>query len=245
MQQLVYYVFTPSLYSDDCEWNAWEPWSPYCTKICGTDGEGTRQRIRTKQREEKDGGSPCIGLPMEELNCTSTEPCIGDYTLIIGGYNVNTLGTLDAVEVVSPDPISYPVPECTKDLGNLPTKIMGTVGTTFGEVPHLCGGKDDNNVYLNQCWKYDGQSDQWTHAGSMNEARYLGAAAHHQDLGFLITGGKGKSTTEITKDGVTFEAFTPLPIVLHSHCVVSLDGEDGDIFVGGGHGKGHGSVNRM
>ena len=82
----------------------------------------------------------------------------------------------------------------------------------------------------------------------MKEARRAHAAAHHKDLGFLITGGQDggyKSSTEITKDGVTFEAFTPLPIVLHSHCVVSLDGEDGDIFVGGGHGKGHGSVKMM
>ena len=71
----------------------------------------------------------------------------------------------------------------------------------------------------------------------MNEARYYHRAAHHQELGFLITGGGWsgpKSTTEITKDGVTFEVFTPLPIGLTLHCLVALDGDDGDFFVGGG-----------
>ena len=74
----------------------------------------------------------------------------------------------------------------------------------------------------------------------MNEAREGSAAAHHKDLGFLITGGKSsgdhfKSSTEITKDGVTFEDFTPLPIGLRQHCLVALDGdEDGDFFVVGG-----------
>ena len=76
----------------------------------------------------------------------------------------------------------------------------------------------------------------------MSEARRSHAAAHHQHLGFLITGGEGgdsggiMSSTEITKDGgVTFEAFTPLPIGFHKHCVVALDGgHSGDFFVGGG-----------
>ena len=79
----------------------------------------------------------------------------------------------------------------------------------------------------------------------MNEARAECAAAHHKDLGFLITGGKSstsqpsgahfKSSTEITKDGVNFEVFTPLPIGLRLHCMVALDGdEEGDFFVGGG-----------
>ena len=74
---------------------------------------------------------------------------------------------------------------------------------------------------------------------SMTESRIDHAAAHHKDLGFLITGGKWpesfKSSTEITRDGDTFEAFTPLPIGLRAHCMVALDGdEEGDFFVGGG-----------
>ena len=42
----------------------------------------------------------------------------------------------------------------------------------------------------------------------MKEARRAHAAAHHKDLGFLITGGHDggyKSSTEITKDVVIFE----------------------------------------
>ena len=73
---------------------------------------------------------------------------------------------------------------------------------------------------------------------SMNEVRGYSKAAHHQELGFLVTGGSwpdGKSTTEVTKDGVTFEVFTPLPIALVLHCLVALDGDGGDFFVGGGY----------
>ena len=74
----------------------------------------------------------------------------------------------------------------------------------------------------------------------MNEARAEGAAAYHKDLGFLVTGGKSsgdsfKTSTEITQDGVTFRAFTSLPIGVLNHCMVALDGdEEGDFFVGGG-----------
>ena len=70
----------------------------------------------------------------------------------------------------------------------------------------------------------------------MNEARTRSAAAHHKDLGFLVTGGVPgpKSSTEISKDGITFEAFTPLPVGLAHHCAVALDGDNGDFFIAGG-----------
>ena len=75
----------------------------------------------------------------------------------------------------------------------------------------------------------------------MKEARMYAAAAHHEDKGFLITGGQNgwnnrHSSTEITKDGVTFEDFTPLPRALSYHCMVALnDPADGDFFVAGGY----------
>ena len=73
---------------------------------------------------------------------------------------------------------------------------------------------------------------------SMKEKRGYSAAAHHEKKGFLITGGYRNgpmSSTEITKDGVTFEYFTPLPIGVINHCAVALnDEEDGDFFVGSG-----------
>ena len=73
----------------------------------------------------------------------------------------------------------------------------------------------------------------------MTESREKHAAAHHKNLGFLITGGKStdefKSSTEITQDGVTFQPFTSLPIGVQSHCMVALDGdEEEDFFIGGG-----------
>ena len=73
----------------------------------------------------------------------------------------------------------------------------------------------------------------------MKETRGYSAAAHHEKKGFLITGGHNRqhlSSCEITKDGVTFEDFTPLPIALHHHCAVALNynDDDGDFFVAGG-----------
>ena len=72
----------------------------------------------------------------------------------------------------------------------------------------------------------------------MKEARAWAAAAHHQDKGFIVTGGSSGyllSSTEISKDGVTFEDFTPLPIAVYGHCMVALnDPDDGDFFVAGG-----------
>ena len=68
-----------TLPSDDCIWNTWEPWSPYCTRFCGSDSGGSRQRMRTKKKEETDAGI-CPGQPTEDQNCNNTDPCIGPYT---------------------------------------------------------------------------------------------------------------------------------------------------------------------
>ena len=32
-----------------------------------------------------------------------------------------------------------------------------------GDVPHICGGKDNSNTILDKCWKYDSISNQWIH----------------------------------------------------------------------------------
>ena len=73
----------------------------------------------------------------------------------------------------------------------------------------------------------------------MNEARHRAAGAHHPQLGFLVSGGSGgsdlKSTTEISTDGRTFSAYTPLPIRLYRHCLVALDRDDGEFFLAGGY----------
>ena len=72
----------------------------------------------------------------------------------------------------------------------------------------------------------------------MNEARAFAAGAHHPQLGFLVSGGFDgglKSTTEISMDGRTFSAYTPLPIRLYRHCLVVLDRDDGEFFLAGGY----------
>ena len=71
----------------------------------------------------------------------------------------------------------------------------------------------------------------------MKEARKFFAAAHHQVKGFLVSGSNDRtrlSSTEITVDGITFADFTPLPFALGDNCMVALDGDDGDFFLGGG-----------
>ena len=71
----------------------------------------------------------------------------------------------------------------------------------------------------------------------MNDRRIYAAGAHHATLGFLVTGGNlaGPHSTEITTDGITFSTFSPLPVdQLHNHCMVALDGEEGEFFVAGG-----------
>ena len=73
----------------------------------------------------------------------------------------------------------------------------------------------------------------------MNEARWAAAGAHHPQLGFLVSGGwygnrLATTTTEISKDGRTFSTYTPLPYELHGHCMIALDGDDGEFFFAGG-----------
>ena len=56
---------------------------------------------------------------------------ITDFILVVGGFSGEKI---DTVEVVSPDPISCPIQEGMKNLGNFPNTIRGAVGTTFGKL---------------------------------------------------------------------------------------------------------------
>jgi len=156
---------------------------------------------------------------------------------------------------VSPDPDSNPVPGCisalgesesTTTLGNFPVYLNEAVGTTFGQIPHVCGGSQMHYWRSSdQCWKLDGQTLKWSHAARMNEPRANAAGAHHPQVGFLVSGGwngsssqdpsgSSLSSTEVSTDGRTFSAYTPLPIGLQGHCMVALDGDDGEFFLAGG-----------
>ena len=74
----------------------------------------------------------------------------------------------------------------------------------------------------------------------MSEAKVWSAAAFVPKEGWIITGGFGDghpvSTAEQTRDGCNFSSFTPLPLALCGHCLVSLDDEggSGDLFLTGG-----------
>ena len=100
-------------------------------------------------------------------------------------------------------------------------------------VPHLCGGRDNDRP---ESWAYDFQRDKWNVCGKTSEARSFSAAATHPKYGWVVTGGYGGgSSAEVTRDGKTFQSFTPLPLPLHSHGLVSLgEGGSGDFFLTGG-----------
>ena len=78
----------------------------------------------------------------------------------------------------------------------------------------------------------------------MREARGRGAyggSAFNSKHGWVITGGfdgskrrKWLSSAERTWDGRSFEPFTEVPIALYQHCLVTLDGGNGDFFLTGG-----------
>ena len=78
----------------------------------------------------------------------------------------------------------------------------------------------------------------------MNESRRQSVGALHQSLGFLITGGFLITSSEITTDGAVFQDFTPLPTAVYGHCMVALDGDDGEFFVGGGKAPYDGGTSR-
>ena len=86
-----------------------------------------------------------------------------------------------------------------------------------------------------------------TFLSRMSETRSVAAGAHHPSLGFLVSGGctatgstrcNGTSarltSSEVSFDGASWGAFTPLPIGLSSHCVVALDSNYGVFFLAGG-----------
>ena len=81
----------------------------------------------------------------------------------------------------------------------------------------------------------------------MQEERYLSGAALTPGNEWVISGGYGnwerKSSVERTSDGRNFETFPQsMPIAISNHCLVSLDGDERDLFVTGGNtGSGYNS----
>ena len=72
----------------------------------------------------------------------------------------------------------------------------------------------------------------------MQESRYLSAGAFNEKNGFIITGGNnGNINTEYIHERnqtLLFTKFTPLPVSVRDHCLVSLDNGYGDFFLTGG-----------
>ena len=68
----------------------------------------------------------------------------------------------------------------------------------------------------------------------MQEERGFSAATLNTRNEWVISG-DGKSSLERTSDGRNFETFPQsMPLRLDHHCLVSLDGDEGDLFVTGG-----------
>ena len=161
-----------------------------------------------------------------------------DFLMTVGGWkgNVNT-DIVDTVELKSLSP-DAPLPECLRSpRGNFPKRLYGAVGISLGDRVVVCGGSDPDRNYLSTCWSYDAVEDRWDEDGSMGERRWSSAAALTSRKEWVISGGYDmsyKSNVESTPDGRNFETFPSMPITLYYHCIISLDGDEGDLFVTGG-----------
>ena len=67
----------------------------------------------------------------------------------------------------------------------------------------------------------------------MFENKYVQACAISSVPEMIINGGYSSDSTWTTDDGETFGILPPMPLGLHDHCAVALDG--GDLFVAGLH----------
>jgi len=170
--------------------------------------------------------------------------------LVVGGWDEQKFSTVDLHSLKSGIE--------SRRLGKFPVRILGgtrgtAVGTTLNGIPHICGGNGDHGNYYQECWAYSVLDDSWTISGRMREPRAGHAAASHPSHGWVITGGFGfrsqdsqlKGSAESTRDGRTFRPFTPTPLLLWGHCLVSLEGTDtGDFLLTGGDGVGDNGVNK-
>ena len=74
----------------------------------------------------------------------------------VGGYNGDYV---DTVDLISLNPVNYPVPQCLRTRN----PFVRTVGSASGaaligrKIPHVCGG-DGISEY---CYEYDSMSDSW------------------------------------------------------------------------------------
>jgi len=106
----------------------------------------------------------------------------------------------------------------------------------------VCGGRGTNYVYADgysTCWAYDAAEDKWTEDGQMQEKGVWSADALSPKYGWVISGGLGDglkklSSVKHSHDARNFQMLTPMPIALDSHCLVSLGGNTGELFVAGG-----------
>ena len=80
-----------------------------------------------------------------------------------------------------------------------------------------------------------------TYPFRMNNVRHTAAGAHHESLGFLVSGGRTNvstilSSSELSTNGATWGVYTQLqlPIGLRFHCMIALDRSDGEFFLAGG-----------
>ena len=202
--------------------DAWSKWSP-CS------ANGVKERTRRCYLRSREGSFP-FGLSSHPCHqrTLETELC---NLLVVGGHGND--GPLDTVEWL---PANNTLPNEFRTPGKFPTKIRGAVGATLTGTPHVCGGRDEGFRMRHECWFYDAHEDGWRVAGRLRVARWWSAAAYHPNHGLVITGGRGpiSSAERITNDG-TFSTFTPLPIALWGHCMVSLNRSDiGDFFLAGG-----------
>ena len=188
------------------------------------------------------GNSGTTEAKIVKINGTTGTPHIEEsYLLVVGGDN--GYGLVDKVELLSLN--NKTLPTCLQTRNALPLKLWVAVGATMNGIPIICGGetwRNGRHVEEKRCWTYDAMLDQWNFFAELGEGRRYSAGAYNRNNGLIITGGyPAKSSTEqFTDKGLSEMSFTPMPIGLRAHCLVSLDNADdgGFLLTGGRDGTG-------
>ena len=160
--------------------------------------------------------------------------------MAVGGRAVSAQSSTK-VDLISEN-ATRPVPDCRKSPANFPQSVQSPMGAAIGagQVPHVCGGYTSESGAIDQCYRYDAQTDYWFRAGKMSTSRHGAAHVNHPTRGLIMLGGRGGAnnrelvSVESTADGVNFDTNYPEMLeTSNSGACAALIDENRLIFSGG------------